>query len=44
MNKGKITQIISAIVDVKFPSGVHLPSILNALQCENNGQKLVLYV
>jgi len=44
MNKGKITQIISAIVDVKFPSGVHLPSILNALQCENNGQKLVLEV
>jgi F-type H+-transporting ATPase subunit beta len=44
MNKGKITQIISAIVDVKFPSGVDLPSILNALQCENNGQKLVLEV
>ena len=44
MNKGKITQIISAIVDVKFPGGVQLPNILNALQCENNGQKLVLEV
>ncbi len=37
MNKGKVTQIISAIVDVKFPGGVQLPNILNALQCENNG-------
>lgn len=44
MNKGKVTQIISAIVDVKFPGGVQLPNILNALQCENNGQKLVLEV
>jgi len=44
MNKGKITQIISAIVDVKFPADVGLPNILNALHCENNGQKLVLEV
>lgn len=44
MNKGKVTQIISAIVDVKFPGGAQLPNILNALQCENNGQKLVLEV
>ncbi len=44
MNKGKITQIISAIVDVKFAGGTQLPNILNALQCENNGQKLVLEV
>ena len=44
MNKGKVTQIISAIVDVKFMGGAQLPNILNALQCENNGQKLVLEV
>jgi F-type H+-transporting ATPase subunit beta len=44
MNKGKVTQVISAIVDVKFPGGSQLPAILNALQCENNGQKLVLEV
>ena len=28
--KGKITQIISAIVDVKFDGGAGLPNILNA--------------
>jgi F-type H+-transporting ATPase subunit beta len=43
-NEGKITQIISAIVDVKFDGGEQLPNILNALVCENNGQKLVLEV
>jgi len=42
--KGKITQIISAIVDVKFDGGAGLPNILNALECKNNGQKLVLEV
>jgi F-type H+-transporting ATPase subunit beta len=43
-NKGKITQIISAVVDVKFGAGAQLPNILNALECENNGHKLVLEV
>lgn len=43
-NQGKITQIISAVVDVKFPSGVQLPNILNALECFNNGNKLILEV
>lgn len=43
-NEGKITQIISAVVDVKFDGGVQLPNILNALECDNNGQKLVLEV
>jgi F-type H+/Na+-transporting ATPase subunit beta len=41
---GKITQIISAIVDVQFDDSKSLPSILNALECENNGTKLVLEV
>ncbi len=44
MNKGKITQIVSAVVDVKFSDSNKLPNILNALVCENNGQKLVLEV
>ena len=42
-NKGKITQVISAVVDVQFEGG-NLPPILNALECINNGKKLVLEV
>jgi len=40
--KGKITQVIGAVVDVQF--GEHLPAILNALTTDNNGRKLVLEV
>ncbi|MGF1501665.1 MAG: F0F1 ATP synthase subunit beta [Paracoccaceae bacterium] len=40
---GKITQVIGAVVDVKF-DGDHLPAILNALETENRGQRLVLEV
>ncbi|WP_316353822.1 F0F1 ATP synthase subunit beta [Candidatus Trichorickettsia mobilis] len=43
-NIGKVTQIISAIVDVKFGEGHKLPQILNALECDNNGNKLTLEV
>ena len=43
MNNGIITQIIGAVIDVKFPAG-KLPSILNALTTQNNGKKLVLEV
>ena len=39
---GKITQVIGAVVDVQF--GDDLPEILNALECENNGNKLILEV
>lgn len=39
---GKISQVIGAVVDVTFESG--LPAILTALETENNGQKLVLEV
>jgi len=42
--EGKITQVFSAVVDVKFDSNVRLPNILNALECKNNDQKLVLEV
>jgi len=42
-NIGKIEQVISAIVDVAFEEG-EVPSLLNALECENQGSKLVLEV
>lgn len=42
--EGKIIQIISAVVDVRFENGTNLPNILNALECTNNGEKLVLEV
>ena len=41
-NVGKITQIIGAVVDVQFESD--LPNILNALECNNQGKRLVLEV
>lgn len=40
---GTIVQVISAIVDVEFSEG-HMPQILNALECDNHGHKLVLEV
>ena len=39
---GKITQVIGAVVDVQFDA--HLPEILNALETDNNGKRLVLEV
>ncbi|MBM5781861.1 MAG: F0F1 ATP synthase subunit beta [Pelagibacterales bacterium] len=42
-NKGKITQVISAVVDVEFENG-QMPAIYNALECVNNGKKLILEV
>ncbi len=41
--QGIITQVIGAVIDVKFPQG-HLPAILNALQTQNDGKTLVLEV
>ncbi|MDK3017431.1 F0F1 ATP synthase subunit beta [Pseudodonghicola flavimaris] len=40
--EGKITQVIGAVVDVQFDG--HLPEILNALETDNNGKRLVLEV
>ncbi|MEN9873549.1 MAG: hypothetical protein RL186_446, partial [Pseudomonadota bacterium] len=40
--KGRIAQIIGAVVDVEFDG--ELPSILNALETTNNGKRLVLEV
>ena len=39
---GKITQVIGAVVDVQFDD--HLPEILNALNTDNGGKRLVLEV
>ena len=40
--QGKVTQVIGAVVDVQFED--HLPEILNALETDNNGKRLVLEV
>src|SRR5690349_15602130 len=40
--KGRVSQVIGAVVDVEFDG--HLPSILNALETTNNGTRLVLEV
>jgi F-type H+/Na+-transporting ATPase subunit beta len=39
---GRITQVIGAVVDVQFDG--ELPAILNALECDNQGNRLVLEV
>ncbi|MDR3420547.1 MAG: F0F1 ATP synthase subunit beta [Xanthobacteraceae bacterium] len=39
---GHITQVIGAVVDVRFEG--HLPAILNALETKNQGNRLVLEV
>ncbi|PRY92417.1 F0F1 ATP synthase subunit beta [Donghicola tyrosinivorans] len=39
---GKITQVIGAVVDVQFEDS--LPAILNSLETDNNGKRLVLEV
>jgi F-type H+-transporting ATPase subunit beta len=39
---GRITQVIGAVVDVQFED--HLPEILNALETDNQGKRLVLEV
>ena len=42
MRKGKITQVIGAVVDVRFEGD--LPEILTALECQNGKNRLVLEV
>ena len=39
---GRISQVIGAVIDVQFDG--ELPPILNALECDNHGQRLVLEV
>jgi F-type H+-transporting ATPase subunit beta len=43
LKTGKITQIVGVVVDVEFPEG-RLPSILNALTVQHEGETLVLEV
>ena len=42
--KGKVSQVMGAIVDVEFDNIKELPSIYNALEINHNGKKLVLEV
>lgn len=42
-NIGKVVQIVGAVVDVKF-SADKLPDLLNAIEIDNNGTKLVVEV
>ena len=42
INQGKVVQIMGAVVDVKFDN--HLPAILDALEIEQDGKRLVLEV
>ncbi|MEL6292022.1 MAG: F0F1 ATP synthase subunit beta, partial [Pseudomonadota bacterium] len=39
---GRIRQVMGAVVDVQFDE--HLPAILNSLEVENEGNRLVLEV
>ena len=40
---GKVSQVLGAVVDVEFEEA-KLPAILNALECDNGGKRLVLEV
>ncbi len=42
-NVGTIVQVIGAVLDIKF-SPENLPNLLNAIEIDNNGQKLVVEV
>ena len=41
---GKVSQVMGAVVDVKFEKVEDLPPIMTALECDNHGRKLVLEV
>ena len=40
---GRVSQVLGAVVDVEFEEG-QLPAILNALECDNDGKRLILEV
>ncbi len=42
-NIGTVVQIIGAVLDIKFPPN-SLPNLLNAIEIDNNGQRLVVEV
>ena len=41
---GHISQVMGAVVDVKFDSNEDMPAILTALSCDNKGNNLILEV
>ena len=43
MGKGKVVQVIGTVVDVEFPPE-ELPSLFNAIEIDNNGERLTLEV
>ena len=43
LNKGSVLQIIGPVLDIKFDTG-KLPDLLNAVEIENNGKKIVCEV
>ncbi|MGI2335188.1 MAG: F0F1 ATP synthase subunit beta [Dehalogenimonas sp.] len=43
MSKGKVVQVIGSVVDVEFPPS-ELPGLFNALEIDNDGEKIVLEV
>ena len=43
MARGKVVQVIGTVVDVEFPPD-ELPTLFNALELDNNGEKLILEV
>ncbi len=43
MGKGKVVQVIGTVVDVEFPPD-QVPTLFNALEIDNNGEKLTLEV
>ncbi len=42
-NVGKIIQVIGPVIDIKFETG-KLPALLNAIEIDNNGKKLIVEV
>ena len=42
VQQGVIAQVIGPVVDVRFPEGVELPNILDALVVESQGKKVIL--
>ncbi len=42
-NIGKVVQVTGAVIDVRFDNGT-LPALLNAIEIQNGGQKLVVEV
>ena len=43
MTKGRIVQVMGPVLDIRFKDG-ELPALLNAIELENNGKKLIVEV